>query len=82
MTPRREEAEHFLRLARGDQTAFVALLAAPGVDPSEARFHAQQAAEKNTKPVMCSHSLEFRRTHDLEELANLLACRLGSSCAA
>lgn len=36
-------------------------------------FHAQQAAEKVLKAVMCLHSLEYRRTHDLEELAGRLA---------
>ena len=36
-------------------------------------FHAQQAAEKALKAVMCLHGLEYRRTHDLEELAGTLA---------
>ena len=69
MTPQREEAERFLRLARRDQAGFAALLGAPGVDLALACFHAQQAAEKTLKSVMCLHGLEYRRTHDLEELA-------------
>lgn len=73
MTPQREEAEHFLRLARRDQAAFAALLNAPAVDPAVACFHAQQAAEKELKAVMCMHGLEYRRTHGLEELADTLA---------
>ena len=32
-------------------------------------FHAQQAVEKALKAVMCMRGLEYRRTHDLEELA-------------
>lgn len=69
MTPQHEEGQRLLRLARRDQTAFVALLNAPGVDLAVACFHAQQAAEKALKAVMSVFNLEYRRTHDLEELA-------------
>lgn len=72
MTPQREEAERFLRLAKRDQAAFAALLNAPAVDPAVC-FHAQQAAEKALKAVMCLHGLEYRRTHDLEELAGSIS---------
>lgn len=73
MTPQREEAARLLRLARQDQAAFSALLGAPGVAVAVAFFHAQQAAEKALKAVMCLRALEYRRTHDLEELAGQLA---------
>ncbi|PJB41305.1 MAG: hypothetical protein CO105_14025 [Comamonadaceae bacterium CG_4_9_14_3_um_filter_60_33] len=69
MTPQREEANRFVRLAKRDQAAFSALLNATTVDPAVACFHAQQAAEKALKAVMCLHGLEFRRTHDLEARA-------------
>lgn len=72
MTPQREEAVRLLRLARRDQSAFIALLDAPGVAVAVALFHAQQAAEKTLKAVMCLRGLEYRRTHDLEELAGQL----------
>jgi len=72
MTPQREEAVRLLRLARRDQAALLALLAAPGVGVAVAFFHAQQAAEKGLKAAMCLHALEYRRTHDLEELAGQL----------
>lgn len=72
MTPQREEAGRFPRLAKRDQAAFSALLNAAAVDPAVACFHAQQAAEKSLKAVMCLHGLEFRRTHDLEALAAIL----------
>jgi len=49
------------------------LIGAPGVSAAVAFFHAQQAAEKALKAVMCLHALEYRRTHDLEELAGQLA---------
>lgn len=73
MTAQREEAARLLRLAGQDQAALVALLGAPGVAAAVAFFHAQQAAEKALKAVMCLHALEYRRTHDLEELAGQLA---------
>ncbi len=73
MTPQLEEAERFLRLAKRDKAAFAALLNATDVDPAVACFHAQQAAEKALKAVMCLHGLEFRRTHDLEALASMLS---------
>lgn len=69
MTPQLEEAERLFRLARRDQLAFEALLNTSGVDLALACFHAQQAAEKVLKAIMCLQGLEYRRTHDLEELA-------------
>jgi HEPN domain-containing protein len=73
MTPQREEAERYLRLARRDEAAFLALLEIPAVDFSVACFHAQQASEKALKAAMCLLGVEFRRTHDLEALAGQLA---------
>jgi HEPN domain-containing protein len=72
-TPQHEEAARLLRLAGRDQAALAALLGAPGVAPAVAFFHAQQAVEKALKAVMCLRALEYRRTHDLEELAGQLA---------
>lgn len=72
MTPQREEAERYLRLAKRDQAAFLVLLENSSIDFSVACFHAQQAAEKALKSAMCLLGLEFRRTHDLEELAGQL----------
>lgn len=73
MSPPTEEGQRLLRLARRDEAAFIALLAAPNVAVSVALFHAQQAAENSLKAVMCLRGLEYRRTHDLEELAAQLA---------
>jgi len=72
MTPQREEAERYLRLARRDEAAFLALLEIPAIDFSVACFHAQQASEKALKAAMCLLGVEFRRTHDLEALAGQL----------
>jgi len=73
MTPQREEAERYLRLARRDEAAFRASLNSATVDFAVACFHSQQAVEKALKAVMSLHGLEFRRTHDLEELSGTLA---------
>jgi HEPN domain-containing protein len=34
-------------------------------------FHAQQAAEKYLKAFLVWHQIEFRKTHDIQELLNL-----------
>jgi len=73
MTPQREEAERFMRMARRDEAAFRALLSSATVDFAVACFHAQQAVEKALKAIMFLHGVEFRRTHDLEELSGTLA---------
>ncbi len=72
MTPRVEEAQRLLRLARRDQIACAALLRVEGLALAVGCFHAQQAIEKALKAVMCLHGIEYQRTHDLEELAGKL----------
>ena len=36
-------------------------------------FHAQQAAEKLLKSLLSSHSIRFRKTHDVAELMDILS---------
>jgi len=36
-------------------------------------FHAQQAVEKYLKALLVHHQVEFPKTHDIQELLNLLA---------
>jgi HEPN domain-containing protein len=36
-------------------------------------FHAQQAAEKYLKAFLVWHQVEFRKTHDMQELLNLVS---------
>ena len=36
-------------------------------------FHSQQAAEKYLKAFLVWHQIEFRKTHDIQELLNLAA---------
>jgi len=73
MRPNQEEALRFLGLAKQDLAAFRVLVGHPEVSLAIACFHAQQAVEKSLKAVLFLHCVEFRRTHDLEELTALLA---------
>ena len=70
MTISLDEARRFLNLARDDLAAFRALAAMPHIRQTIAFFHAQQAIEKSLKAVLFGKGEEFRRTHDLYELAD------------
>jgi hypothetical protein len=72
MTPHRDEALRSLRTADHDIAAFEALMQHPEVHPAMACFHAQQAIEKCLKAVLFSARVEFRRTHDLTALSDLI----------
>lgn len=67
-----DQARRFLSLADRDMKAFQVLRVAPGISLVTAYFHAQQAVEKSLKAVLISRGVEFRKTHDLNELAYLL----------
>lgn len=73
MTAFVDEAMRLLRLAARDYRAFTILSAHADVDLAIACFHAQQAVEKALKAVMTSGRIAYPRTHNLEELANLIA---------
>ena len=72
MKPHLEEAWRSLRLAERDIQAFNILKTSPQVHISMAYFHAQQAVEKSLKAILFTHQIEFRRTHNLNELSQLL----------
>ena len=72
MNPHIEEAWRALRLADRDIHAFRVLKNDPDSHLSVVCFHAQQAIEKSLKAVLFSRRIEFKRTHDLTELASLL----------
>ncbi len=72
MKPHIEEAWRALRLADRDIKVFDILVDEPEAHLSVVLFHAQQAVEKSFKAVLFSRQIEFRRTHDLIELAQLL----------
>ncbi|MFH0342052.1 MAG: HEPN domain-containing protein [Chromatiales bacterium] len=73
MTPFTDEAKRLLRIAGRDYQAFTILRNHPEAELAPTCFHAQQAVEKALKAVLTIKHIDFRRTHDLEELANLLA---------
>lgn len=73
MTPFIEEARRLLRIAGRDYQTFTILRNHPEAELTPTCFHAQQAVEKALKAVLTIKHIDFRRTHDLEELANLLA---------
>jgi HEPN domain-containing protein len=64
--------ELMLDSARQDLAACVLLATGLGIGDAVIGFHAQQAAEKSIKAVLSAHTIEFRRTHDLVTLLDLL----------
>ena len=67
-----EQARLFLRKAAEDESLLDAILTLPGVSDAIFGFHCQQAAEKLLKAVLSYHRIAFFRTHDLQELMELL----------
>ena len=72
MTTAIERARHLLALAERDTTSFRALSNHPEVDISATGFFAQQVVEKCLKAVAEYHGIVFRKTHDVDELVDLL----------
>ena len=72
MSPHLEEALRALRLADRDIYAFNVLSDDDDAHLSIICFHAQQAVEKSLKAVLFALQIEFKRTHNLSELAALL----------
>ncbi len=73
MTPFIEEAQRLLAIAERDAQAFRILRVHADAPLAPTCFHAQQCVEKALKAVLTGKQIAYRRTHDLEELANLLA---------
>jgi HEPN domain-containing protein len=72
MTLHIDIARRLLALAQRDITSFRALATHPEVDISATGFFAQQAVEKCLKSVAELHGIVFRKTHDVDELVDLL----------
>jgi HEPN domain-containing protein len=72
MTQAIDRARRLLVLAERDTTSFRALASHPEVDISATGFFAQQVVEKCLKAVAEYHGIVFRRTHDVDELVDLL----------
>lgn len=63
--------QQWLRKADVDIDAAKTLLKIKSKDYFACVFHSQQAAEKFLKAYLVRHQIEFRKTHDLEEILNL-----------
>lgn len=68
-----EQALLFLRKAAEDEALIDEVLTSERVSDATIGFHFQQAAEKLLKALLCEVGVNFRRTHDLKELCDLLA---------
>jgi HEPN domain-containing protein len=64
--------QQWLRKAESDLKAARILLDTQMDDYFLSAFHSQQAAEKFLKAYLVSNQVEFRKTHDLEELLILV----------
>lgn len=65
-------AQMLLNAASQDLAACQLLSDGPGIGDAVVGFHAQQSVEKSLKAVLSAHRIEFRRTHDLISLLDLL----------
>lgn len=61
-----------LASAEQDLAACQLLAESAGIGDAMVGFHAQQAIEKSLKAVLSANLIEFRRTHDLVSLLDLL----------
>ena len=69
---RLEDTARWLRYAAEDLTTAETFLGHPNVPPRQACWFAQQAAEKALKAVLIFLQIDFRRTHNLNVLRDLL----------
>jgi HEPN domain-containing protein len=68
---RRRETAGWLAIAREDVRVARARLSLDPPAHGVAAYHCQQAAEKLVKGLLVAASAPFRKTHDLDELADL-----------
>ena len=66
------DTARWLRHAKEDLTTAEIFLGHPHVPPRQVCWHAQQAAEKVLKAALIFLQIDFRRTHDLNVLRDLL----------
>ena len=71
--PERSIATLLLGAAQQDLAAAKLLANAADIGDATVGFHLQQAVEKSFKSVLSGRGIEFRRTHDLLWLMELLA---------
>lgn len=69
---RAREAAGWLAIAREDLRVAGACLALDPPARGMAAYHCQQATEKSVKGLLAAVGIAFRKTHDLDELAELV----------
>ena len=69
---RLEDTARWLRYAAEDLVTAETFLGHPNVPPRQVCWHAQQSAEKALKAALIFLQIDFRRTHDLNVLRDLL----------
>jgi HEPN domain-containing protein len=69
---RPDRATILFRKASQDELVLEKLLADSDVDDDTLGFHAQQAAEKLLKALLCARGVDYPRTHSLGVLVELL----------
>lgn len=69
---RPDRATILFRKASQDELVLQRLLADADVDDDTLGFHAQQAAEKLLKALLCARGVDYPRTHSLGVLVELL----------
>ena len=72
MTPR-DLAQRMLAKASQDEALLDRVLEDAEISDDVIGFHCQQAAEKMLKAVLAARAVEYRRTHNVRALADLLA---------
>jgi HEPN domain-containing protein len=65
-------SKRYLEMADRDIAAFNKMKGDSDFHPTTTCFHAQQGIEKCLKAVLVLHGVAFRKTHDLDELVDLL----------
>ena len=70
--PWTEQAQLLLRKAANDGVIVARAVEDAEIADEVVGFHAQQACEKCLKAILCQHGIAYRRTHDLQELSDLL----------
>ena len=68
-------ARRYVELADRDISAFNKMKGDADFHATTTCFHAQQGIEKCLKAVLVLHGVAFRKTHDLDELVDLLIAR-------
>jgi len=69
---KRKILAEWLHKADADADVAAHLLSTDAAFPNAITFHAQQAAEKYLKAFLVWHEIDFPKTHDLEELLDLV----------